>query len=472
MSASAWWRVLSAIGAAGLLVGCGGGTGVSEQSAQRVAALSDRISQLSAQAARLQDASEIRRLQRAYGYYVEAASWDQVADLFADDGSIEIGLDGVYQGKERVRAYLHALGGGRVGLREGQLNEHLQLQPVVDVAADGRTAFGRWRTLILAGQYHEQALWGEGPYENEYVKDNGVWKIKRLHWYQTFLVPYEGTWAKNRDLNGGIFVSKQLPPDRPPSERYETWPSVYRPPYHYANPVTAAHPPETVATASAARDPDPAIADLQATVDALARRVERLKDVEQIEKLVSVYGYYLDKQQWTDFVGLFSADGTMEISQRGVYVGPASIRRAVELFGPQNIEPEHLHNHIQLQPVIQVSEDGLRAWSRSRALSELGTFQRAGIWGDGVYENEYVKENGIWKIKKDHVYTTFFATTDGGWQSAAGRSPKPSDKIPPDRPATEIYESFPSVYIPPFHYKHPVTGADIVVTQPTQGVHP
>jgi hypothetical protein len=83
-----------------------------------------------------------------------------------------------------------------------------------------------------------------------------------------------------------------------------------------------------------------------------------------------------------------------------------------------------------------------------------------------------VKENGIWKIKKDHVYTTFFATTDGGWQSAAGRSPKPSDKIPPDRPATEIYESFPSVYIPPFHYKHPVTGADIVVTQPTQAVHP
>ena len=471
MSACAWWRVLSAIGA-GLLVGCGGGTGVSEQSAQRVAQLSDRIAQLTAQAARLQDASEIRRLQRAYGYYVEAASWDQVADLFADDGSIEIGLDGVYQGKERVRAYLHALGGGHVGLREGQLNEHLQLQPVVDVAPDGRTAFGRWRTLILAGQYHEQALWGEGPYENEYVKDHGTWKIKRLHWYQTFLVPYEGAWAKNRDLNGGIFVSKQLPPDRPPSEHYETWPSVYRPPYHYANPVTAAHPDETAVTAGGARDPDPAVADLQATVDALARRVERLKDVEQIEKLVSVYGYYLDKQQWTDFVGLFSADGTMEISQRGVYVGPASIRRAVELFGPQNIEPEHLHNHIQLQPVIQVSEDGLRAWSRSRALSELGTFQRAGIWGDGVYENEYVKENGIWKIKKDHVYTTFFATTDGGWQSAAGRSPKPSDKIPPDRPATEIYESFPSVYIPPFHYKHPVTGADIVVTQPTQGVHP
>src|SRR3974390_1245782 len=253
--------------------GCGGGTGVSEQSAPRGAALIDRISQLTAQAARLQDASEIRRLQRAYGYYVEAASWDQVADLFADDGSIEIGLDGVYQGKERVRAYLHALGGGHVGLREGQLYEHLQLQPVVDVAPDGRTARGRWRTLILAGQYHEQALWGEGPYENEYVKDNGVWKIKRLHWYQTFLVPYEGGWAKNRDLNGGIFVSKQLPPDRPPSERYETWPSVYRPPYHYVNPVTAAHPDESAATAGGARDADPAIADLQATVDGLAGRV-------------------------------------------------------------------------------------------------------------------------------------------------------------------------------------------------------
>jgi len=204
----------------------------------RAAALEQQVAALEREATRLEDVSALERLQRAYGYYLEAAQWDQMADLFADDGSIEIGLDGVYVGKERVRQYLHALGGGKVGLSEGQLNEHLMLQPIIDVAPDGLTAKGRWRTVIMGGQYHKSALWGEGPYENDYVKQDGVWKIKALHWYQTFVVPYQGGWAHNVDATNGIYVSQKLPPDKPPSERYETWPHVYIPPYHYKNPVT------------------------------------------------------------------------------------------------------------------------------------------------------------------------------------------------------------------------------------------
>jgi hypothetical protein len=215
---------------------------------------------------------------------------------------------------------------------------------------------------------------------------------------------------------------------------------------------------------------DRTIAELEATAAKLRQRIDRLQDEDRIETLVSVYGYYLDKQQWDQLTDLFADDGSMEISLRGVYRGKKSIRRALELFGPQNIEPAHLHNHIQLQPVIQLSEDGTHGFSRSRALSELGTFERVGIFGDGVYENEYVKQDGIWKIKKDHVYTTFFAPYEPGWQSAPARAPKRSDKIPPDAPPTELYETFPDVYVPPFHFKHPVTGADIVVPPP--GAHP
>ncbi len=206
--------------------------------ADRIAALDREITHLEAEATRLKDVSDIKRLQRAFGYYFDAAEWDQMADLFADDGSIEMGLDGVYVGKAHIRAYLHALGGGRVGLRPGELNVHMQLQPVIDVAPDGRTAKGRWRALIMTGQYHKTALWGEGPYENDYIKENGVWKIRKVHWYQTFVVPYAGGWAKEKDVNGGVYVSRKLPPDTPPSERYATWPGVYTPPYHYKNPVT------------------------------------------------------------------------------------------------------------------------------------------------------------------------------------------------------------------------------------------
>ena len=220
------------------LTACDRASGSEASPAARLSALEQRIDMLERKAARLQDARDIKRLQRAFGYYFEAAQWDQMADLFADDATLEMGLDGVYVGKAHIRSYLHALGGGHVGLSEGELNEHLQLQPVVDLSADGHTARARWRTVVLQGQYGRSAEWGEGPYENEYVKEGGVWKIHALHWYQTFVVPYAGGWAHNRDVNGGVYVSGELRPDRPPSVRYPTWPGVYIPPFHYANPVT------------------------------------------------------------------------------------------------------------------------------------------------------------------------------------------------------------------------------------------
>ncbi|HUK03210.1 MAG TPA: nuclear transport factor 2 family protein [Steroidobacteraceae bacterium] len=451
------WRPGAGAFVLAILGACASSTPPQPTPAEQLAAITRELDRLQGEAERLADVSAIKRLQRAYGYYLEAAQWDQMTDLFADSGSIEIAQDGVYVGKEHVRRYLNALGGGHVGLRSGQLSEHFQLQPVIDVAPDGQSAKGRWRALIMSGQFKQNARWGEGTYENEYVKDHGIWKLAKLHWYQTFLVPYEGGWAKNHDLTGGVFVGKKLTPDQPPSEHYGVWPAVYIPPFHYKNPAPSGEAAQPALPAGASGS----LGELEKAVASLKERIERLKDADEVENLVSMYGYYLDKQQWDLLTDLFAPDGSMEISQRGIYKGHAGVRRALELFGPQNIEPEHLHNHIQIQPVIQVAADGTRAWTRSRALSELGTYQRVGIWGDGVYENEYVKVNGVWKIYKDHVYTTFFATYDKGWENGAGKSPKASPKIPPDAPPSEIYESFPDIYVPPFHYKHPVTGQPI-----------
>jgi hypothetical protein len=438
------------------------------------AALRARIAYLEAQTARLQAAGAVKRVQRALGYYLDRAWWDEAAQLFSDDATIEMGLDGVYRGQDRIRQYLYALGGGQRGLRPGKLHEWFQLQPVVTVAQDGRAARGRWRAFILAGELGRQALWGEGIYECDYVCESGVWKIERLHWYQTFLVPYAGGWPKNRDVTEGRLVSGTLVPDEPPSERYETWPGVYVPTFHYRYPAESLQPfaasdaPQSRGASGAPLEPsgrsEPGGDSLAALADSLTlleQRLRRLHDAQQIENLISAYGYHLDKQQWDAFAELFADDATMEISQRGVYVGRASIRRALELFGPQGIERNHLHNHQQWQPLIHVQPDGARAWARSRAFGQLGAYQGAGLWHGGVYENELVNEGGLWKFKRDHLYTTYFAHYDQGWLTGARPAAKPSDRIPPDRPPSEVYEAFPEVYVPPFHYTHPVTGSPI-----------
>ena len=206
---------------------------------------------------------------------------------------------------------------------------------------------------------------------------------------------------------------------------------------------------------------DKQISDLRKRVALMEHRVQQLKDREAVENLISIYGYYLDKNLWDQLADLFSEDGTIEISQRGVYVGKKRIRESLELYGPRGLPHGYLHNHIQAQPVIHIAADGRTAWSRHRAISQLGSYGKDGLTHGGIYENEYVKEDGVWKIKRDHVYTTFFAVYGKGLIAGARGAAMPSETIPPDLPPTEVYESFPGVYLPPFHYRHPVTGREI-----------
>src|SRR5688500_15945284 len=69
--------------------------------AERIAALRTQLDDLKHQAQQVKDANDIKRLQRAYGYYVEEGLWDEVVNLFADNATLEIARDGVYVGKER-----------------------------------------------------------------------------------------------------------------------------------------------------------------------------------------------------------------------------------------------------------------------------------------------------------------------------------------------------------------------------------
>ena len=220
---------------ASLLSACG--RGPSPEQAAEVQALEARIAALEQRKVRIEDVNAVERLQAAYGYYADRGLWEEAANLFADDGTIEIGLDGVYVGKPRVREYLRTISGGRPSLSDGELGEHLQVMPVITLAPDGLTAKARWRAIVLEGELGGQAFWGEGPYENEYVKDSGVWKIKALHWYQALYVPYEGGWQTKPDPTGGKYISNSLPPDRPPSVEYKTWPDTYLPPFSFPNPV-------------------------------------------------------------------------------------------------------------------------------------------------------------------------------------------------------------------------------------------
>ena len=179
-----------------------GASGARAAEPPKAAAVNGELARLSSEVDRLEGARAVRKLQRAYGYYLDRGLWDEAADLFADDGTLEAGMDGVYVGKARILQYLQRDGGGRPGLAYGQLNERLQLQPEVDVAPDGLSAKGRWRDMAMLGHFQKDAFWGDGIEENSYVKDGGVWKIKSLHLYVNFLAPFAGGWSRMTPAKG------------------------------------------------------------------------------------------------------------------------------------------------------------------------------------------------------------------------------------------------------------------------------
>jgi hypothetical protein len=196
---------------------------------------------------------------------------------------------------------------------------------------------------------------------------------------------------------------------------------------------------------------------LEARLAASRERVARLEDQDAVENLQATFGFYFDKGLWSDAAALFARNGSFEYGLSGVYIGPR-IHRALLLFGPEGLGPGYLNNHMQLQAVITVAANGKTATGRFQGPVQLSEPGANGIWGVGIYENEYVKEGSVWKISKLHFYPMAFTDYDKGWARSLLPMKGQSAVFPPDKPPTKVYRSLPGNYLPPFSYEHPVTG--------------
>jgi hypothetical protein len=205
-------------------------------------ALLERVQVLEAKVRTAEDIEAIGKLTRMYGYYLDKALWSEILPLFTDDCSVEISALGVYLGKKQAEVlFRQLLGKGPAmsddnGLVYGRLYNHMIVQGIVHVDDDGQRASGRWRCFMQVAEFGAKATWGEGPYEIRYRKEDGAWRISRLHFYRTYHTPFDEGWAKTKSPAGGVRAN--LPPDLPPSVDYEPYPGVFVPPFHYANPVS------------------------------------------------------------------------------------------------------------------------------------------------------------------------------------------------------------------------------------------
>jgi hypothetical protein len=214
-----------------------------------------------------------------------------------------------------------------------------------------------------------------------------------------------------------------------------------------AVPVPAAAPPAPDLTLRLAR-----AADRIASINAEANRID---DYNQLRNLQQIYGFYFDEALWDQVVDLFADDATLEVGANGVYAGRDSIRRYFLGLtgGRQGLVQGQLNNQGQLSPVITLAADGQSAQGRWRVLIQDGVFGQQANWGAGVYENSYIKQNGVWKIQRLQLHLRFYAPYEGGWTrtTAALNARYGKSTAKSDRPSGR-YETWPTRQIAPMHY--------------------
>jgi hypothetical protein len=421
--------------------------GAVAQSPPSASGLAADVAVIEARLARAESLRAIKRLQYAYGHYVEFGLWNDFADLFADSAVAHYPAGDLDRAAIR-ELFFEQVGGGQLGLAEGRLYPHFVLQPVVTLDPGGATAHGRWHVLTLLGGYGANATWVDGVYENDYVIEDGTWKLGELRTYTVFSGAYETGWTNPRT---------PPPADSGICENYLTNDCTIA--FHY-RPDRPGAPlgaqPEAVDVAASD------LGSLTARLSAADRRIARLLDENAIINLQHAYGYYVDRKRWDDIAELFAADATLELGLRGVYRGQASIRRALDQFGPQGLASGELNDHLQLETIVTVAPDGMTANARGIDFALVGEEvdgEYGAEWREAVFENIYVNEGGIWKISAMHLYPRFATDYALGWARDARPAPVVSAAFPPDEPPTVRHGVYPDFYIPPFHFPNPVTGA-------------
>lgn len=177
---------------------------------------------------------EIMNLQSRFNYYLEANYTDRMVDeIFAQkdpEVKCEICDSGVYKGIDDIKNFWNAR--HDIQAARGYMGTVMLKTPYVKVSEDGKRATGMWHAFGANSLYampypcdQEKltAAWFMGKYHNEYVLEDGKWKLLSLRMLHHFYSPVDQGWIRQSD-------AYRVAP--PPSVCKPTEPTPYSYMYH------------------------------------------------------------------------------------------------------------------------------------------------------------------------------------------------------------------------------------------------
>lgn len=376
--------------------------------------LSATLSALQQRLDRLEDEAAIVRLQHRYGDYLDRHDWDALIELFAEQGTFEPGLQGVYVGRQSIRRALNQFGGAPS--EAGAVDDHILFQTYVSVAPDGQTGMARVDQLGLHGTPGVSAQWTQGIYENTFVKEDGEWRIRTLHYYPRLITDYAKGWGVEAQPAPG--PSAELPPDAPPTERYGVYPEFHIPAFHFAHPVTGRPPqypegdPAIGKEVGFARAAQPStdgngvsdLAGLQERLVAAEAQARRSLGYDAVENLIDALGYYVDECMISDAAALFTEEAQIRIADGAPGTGITGITNTLRSTAcPASRRDGEIALHHVIQPLISLDDDGTTALFAARLWEVHVSSDDDDFYRGGIVEGEARYGEGRWKLSSLHV---------------------------------------------------------------------
>lgn len=388
----------------------------------------------------------IKNLQRTYAQYSHAGLWNEMAELFSSNATY-IFDEEMVRGPRAIGQWLTTReGSGQQGLKPGEVNAQIIDHPVVNLSVDGESARGRWYGFAFLCDDKGNARMRGGVFENEYVREGGKWKISVHRYYPQYEGPYETGWTnyKGRDL--AIL------------------------PYHFTPDQAGIPFPPALGKAPASK----------ATLAQLEERIAVMNDEGLVRNLQAAYGYYVNRRMWDDVTDLFASNAVYEVGGVGIYEGKG-IRKALERMGPAGLTYGVLNDRLQFDTVVSFEPGRREAHVRGLEMGMLGETEKGvGYWEVSIYDNRFVKEDGIWKVREMRVFPLFRSDYSKGWGKDRIIEVAQKGALAPDKPLPAADAGAQDRLVPEFVSVHPVTGKAIkvaagmklVATQPLTGAIP
>lgn len=206
------------------------------------------------------------------------------------------------------------------------------------------------------------------------------------------------------------------------------------------------------------------------TIRQMKRELDRqayYTDMQEVQALMARYIYYLETDRGMDTIydDLFShkdPDVRIEIMDSGAYVGQKHVKRAMYTMGRRvdqdgNLLPKKPAGMADSSvdranpllmitistPYVVISEDRTHAWGQwhlfgphsNRVFDPISGIKReTAFWMAGKYDNEFVREDGIWKFQKLRPICWLRTPYDKSWLECPDCRRTPSPYYPPDEP--------------------------------------